>query len=276
MPSTIALDIDGTMTTDKHLIPDEIILYLESLEKRGWQIIFVTGRALSYALTAIQKVQFPYLLAVQNGADVLQMPEKKLLLQNYLRMDVLYALDKIYESFENDMLIYSGFEKGDFCYFRPKKCSAKFLLYLEKLKNLSASLWQEVEDFQEVEQQLFPLIKCVGSKEEMEILEKMLEEVKDVRTSVIRDPICPEYYLTLVTNKRAVKGCTVTSLMKKYQLKRPLIAAGDDNNDFTMLEEADIKIVMPSAPKKLLAIADIIAPPANDMGILTVLRQVCD
>ena len=70
MKGTIALDIDGTITRDDHLIPDEVVFYLESLFNERWQIILVTGRTLSFALSSIQKLQFPYLLGLQNGADL--------------------------------------------------------------------------------------------------------------------------------------------------------------------------------------------------------------
>ena len=35
-----------------------------------------------------------------------------------------------------------------------------------------------------------------------------------------------------------------------------------------MLQEADIKIIMSTAPQDLLAIADVISPPADEYGIV--------
>ena len=47
-----------------------------------------------------------------------------------------------------------------------------------------------------------------------------------------------------------------------------VIAAGDDYNDEPMLEAADIKVVMATAPADLLSKADIIAPAASEDGII--------
>ena len=47
-----------------------------------------------------------------------------------------------------------------------------------------------------------------------------------------------------------------------------VIAAGDDYNDITMLKSADITVVMSTAPTEILALADIVAPPAVEMGII--------
>ncbi len=273
MKGVIALDIDGTITRDDHVIPDRVVCYLESLFHEGWQIILVTGRTFSFAFSSIQKMQFPYLLALQHGADLLQMPEQTLLGQSYFGVEIVHALDALYSNLHENMLIYSGFKSGDFCYYCPKKLSQEFLLYLDRLKNLTTALWEEVDSFNELTQKSFPLIKCVGCKTQMEALDKQVQSIEGIHTSVIHDVIHRNYYLLLITHKNATKACAVRQLMKQFSLTGALICAGDDNNDLSMLQEAHVKIVMPSAPQKLLDIADIIAPPANDCGIIPALKE---
>ena len=56
--------------------------------------------------------------------------------------------------------------------------------------------------------------------------------------------------------------------MEKFQLKRPLITGGDDNNDIPLLKAGDVRIAMDGAPDALQNIAHIIAPPADRMGII--------
>ena len=53
-----------------------------------------------------------------------------------------------------------------------------------------------------------------------------------------------------------------------------MIAAGDDENDISLLEAADVKIAMSHAPEKLQEIAQFIAPPTRDLGIITALQMV--
>ncbi len=270
---TIALDIDGTITNREHLIPDGVATYFENLHKEGWQIIFVTGRALSFALMTLPKLNFPYLLAVQNGADLLEMPSKKRVDRSYLKIDVVEFLDKLYHGYEGDFIVYAGYDKGDLCYFRPDRFTPKMQDYLKQVEKLSATPWIPMKTFDIQEQSTFPLIKCIGTKEMVETFNKKLTTIDGVKTSVIKDPFSPELYLILITHKDADKGIATLKFIEKYQLNRPLITGGDDNNDIPLLKVGDVRIAMDGAPDALQNIAHIIAPPADRMGIIDAVEE---
>lgn len=270
---TIALDIDGTITNLEHQIPDAVATYFENLHKEGWQFIFVTGRAFSFAMMTLPKLAFPYLLAVQNGADLIEMPSMKKVTRSYLKIDVVEFLDHLYEGCEGDFIIYAGYEKGDLCYFRPDRFSKEMQDYLKQVEKLSASPWKRLESFQIEEQSTFPLIKCIGSKEMLEGFNQKLLKVDGLKTSIIKDPISKAFYLILITHKDADKGIAVNKFMEEYQLKHPLITGGDDNNDIPLLKAGDIRIAMDGAPEALQNIAHIIAPPAEKMGIIQALEE---
>jgi hypothetical protein len=51
-----------------------------------------------------------------------------------------------------------------------------------------------------------------------------------------------------------------------------VIAAGDDENDISLLNAADTKIAMSHAPEALQQVADFIAPPTKDCGIIKALQ----
>src|SRR3990167_9606246 len=80
----LASDIDKTLTDESKHVPDDVISYLAELHKQDWEIVLVTGRTFSYAMMSLEKINFPYYLAVQNGAEVLKMPEKTILFRNFL------------------------------------------------------------------------------------------------------------------------------------------------------------------------------------------------
>lgn len=123
------------------------------------------------------------------------------------------------------------------------------------------------------EQSTFPLIKCIGTKEMVETFNKKLTTIDGVKTSVIKDPFSPELYLILITHKDADKGIATLKFIEKYQLNRPLITGGDDNNDIPLLKVGDVRIAMDGAPDALQNIAHIIAPPADRMGIIDAVEE---
>jgi hydroxymethylpyrimidine pyrophosphatase-like HAD family hydrolase len=273
---TIALDIDGTITNREHQIPDGVAIYFENLHKEGWQFVFVTGRPFSFAMMTLPKLTFPYLLAVQNGADLIEMPSRKRIARSYLTIDVVEALDTLYEDEEGDFIVYGGFDHGDLCYYRPDHFSPMMLDYLKEVEKLSASPWVPLKTFQIKEQSTFPLIKCIGKEKMLRKFNEKLRTIPHVKTSIIRDPIDPSLHLILITHEEADKGIAAKKFIEKYNLKRPLITGGDDNNDIPLLKVGDIRIAMDGAPELLQNLAHIIAPPADRMGIITALEEAID
>lgn len=273
---TIALDIDGTITGRDHLIPDGVAFYLEKLQRDGWQLIFVTGRILSFSLMALNKLDFPYLLALQNGADLLEMPKKKQVYRAYLKIDIVSVLEELYQGNENDFILYSGYEKGDRGYFRPDHFKPEMLDYLKEIEKFSAEPWKGVESFETCGQSTFPLIKCIGSKEMLASFDQKLKTISGINTTTILDPISREFYLTLITHEDADKGKAVKKFIDLYHLKRPVITGGNDNNDIPLLKQGDVRIAIDGAPDALQELAHIIAPSADRMGIIEGLQKAIE
>ncbi len=272
MKGCICLDIDGTITEDLFYVPEAVIECFESLYSKGWQFLFSTGRPYAFASKLFHNVKFPFFLSLQNGADLIQMPEKKLLSKEHLSASFIPVLDEIYKSLEEDYLIYAGIEKGDFCYYRPHRFSSKMLEHLEVIQSVVSESWIGLEEFSFPSGASFPLIKGVGSKDQMEKLFKKLQPFKEVHSTCILDPLSKSgAYLNLITSEKATKGEIIKKMRKLFPSDSFFIAAGDDVNDISMLKEADFAIVMKTAPQSLFPLADLLAEPAKDLGIMQAL-----
>jgi Cof subfamily protein (haloacid dehalogenase superfamily) len=272
----IALDIDGTITDETHRSPRHVIDFLHTLEKKGWTIVFITGRTFSFAYTVVKEFNFPYYLAVQNGADILYMPNKEVVARHYLSDEVIPAIEKAYFGEQEDFLIYSGYENGDFCYYRPTKYSPRLIQHLDKIKTLSLEPWKAVSSFDFKQGLSFPLAKCLGTKESMLRMNKILQEFPQIHATMIRDLLGENIFLNLVTAKQATKGNALRTLQDVLGEGGPVIAAGDDLNDVSMLEVADIKIVMASAPQEMHALATILAHHSQEHGIIQALKKATE
>lgn len=271
----ITLDIDGTVTDSLYEVPKPVDAYLHSLVDRGWKIAFITGRTYSFASRPLKTLSFPYVLGLQNGADILYMPAKTKLFKTYLSSDILPAVEEACKGLKEDYLIYAGYDKGDFCYYRPDRFSSAFLAYLEVLKELATDPWIGVKTFDLEELKEFPLIKCFGTEQEMQKVSESLSKYPGIKTAVIRDPVKKDVFLNLITSQEATKGRAVWHICRQGE-KLPVIAAGDDRNDIPMLEAADVKIAMENAPQEMLSLADIIAPSASKHGLIQALKQATE
>lgn len=273
MKGILALDIDGTLTSE-YVIPAVVVHALREKWIDGWIICLITGRSYSFASIATEFFDFPYYLALQNGADILQMPQKIRLSYSYLLHDITKHLDDLTKRLQSHFLIYSGYDKGDFCYFlREGKPSPTLRTYLKRLEALSRSKWRSTESWQEIPQATFPMIKIIGNREEVDECIALLKKHHAISTCFIQDLIQPGRSLGLITDKSANKGTALDFFRVHFDCSYA-VAAGDDENDIPMLECADKKIVMETATESLRKRADIIAGPAKRHGIIAVLEQI--
>lgn len=268
----IALDIDGTITLDKYSVPQEVIDYLRFLQRDGWNIVLATGRPFSFAIRALSKFDFHFVLLAQNGSLALELPERKIVFKSYIPSKSLHFFDQAYIGHNTDYLVYAGYDQGDFCYWRPKRFSKSDLKYISELKTRHSRSWEEVEKFEDIPAEGFPLVECFGSPSVMADIGGKLQSFNAFEVAKIKDPFDKNYHLLLVTDLGASKGKSFLKLLEIRGRGNCVIAAGDDENDLSLLKTADIKIAMEHAPKSLHEIATIIAPPTKDNGIINAIK----
>ncbi|MBS0626485.1 MAG: HAD family phosphatase [Verrucomicrobia bacterium] len=272
MKGWIALDIDGTLTLDKYSVPNEVTSYLKGLQNEGWRIALATGRTCFFASMALSTFDFPYDFLVQNGSAALQMPGKRLIFKKYISPRAIHSVEKALDGMDADFLVYSGYEKGDFCYWRPERFSKEHLDYVEKLQKREKETAKAIDSFEGLDP--FPLIKCFGSFDQMTDAARRLRATGLFQVAQIRDVFTPGYQILLVTDLHASKGHSLRELMRIEGRGAKVIAAGDDENDLSLFDEADIKIAMAHSPEILLKRATLVAPPTSEMGIIAALEKV--
>ena len=272
MKGWIALDIDGTITQDKTSVPAPVVACLKEACRSGWSLVLATGRASVFALPALEKFDFPFVLLAQNGSIALEMPGQKVLFKRYLSPETLRAMEAAYEGLGTDFLVYGGHEQQDRCYFRPSRFTKEDLVYVKEIQAREKEPWAAVEQFPTEAD--FPLIKCFGRFDVMKKLHDRLRKSPFFQASLIRDPFCPSYYLLLVTHKHVSKGDSLKELLRLQGRGALVIGAGDDENDLSLLKASDVKIAMPHAPESVRKIADFIAPSVKENGIIQALRIV--
>ena len=269
----IALDIDGTVTAQAHELDSQVIDMLHCLSKERWGIIFITGRPFQWGETLLRSLPFPYAMAVQNGALLLEMPERKVLIRKYLTRDILSKMESLRQVYDTDFVIYSGLENDDWCYYCPHSFPPSLLSYGLQRAAFLGEKWQSLSTFSDLPLSQFTSIKFFAKDQRAFLLSQKIESELGLHAPPNRDPFNPDYFVIQATHAEANKGDILKEFIHMMRISGPIIAAGDDYNDYSMLKLADMKIVMATAPPDLLALADIIAPPATQQGIIQGLRD---
>lgn len=252
----IALDIDGTITIDKHHLDEKVHLFLNQLIASGWELIFITGRTYSFARPVLSEIRGTYHFAVQNGAAVYEMPSEKQLYRNYVPVEVLREYSGV--------LYESGKENGDICYYFPADFTQEQLKYLDYRNEITPEPWVALESFDDL-----PVKECAVGK----VFGTSWPKADHLNVIGIHDPFNPGDHVALLNAKHASKGEVLATFREKLGTDLPAIAAGNDLNDVCMLEKSTFKIVMEDAPKQMHPLADIIAKPAEEHGIINALKE---
>lgn len=276
MKRIIALDIDGTITVDHHSISSQVVTFLEDLSRNDWNLIFITGRTFRWGYEVLQHINCPYYFAVQNGAILLEMPSKKIVSKKYLDKSYLDIMETACRGELSSFVIYGGYEFGDDCYYRPKSFAPEMLDYIQRRTDVFREKWNAVESFENLPIQEFASLKAFGTFESAQRIISRIESESGLHVPLIKDPFQKDRYVVQATHPHVNKGEAVKDLKNILNGSSLVIAAGDDNNDRTMLAIADIKVVMATAPEDMLIDADIIAPPAEHLGIIEGLSKAIE
>lgn len=273
MQKMITLDIDGTITVDLKPTPKPVVDYLHQLVENGWTIAFITGRTFHMGYDALTSLDFPFYYAFQNGAAILHMPERKMVQKHYLSKQLLPELARMCSGLSGGLIVYSGYEHEDRCYYTPNAFDKTFLSHLLERTKVFREEWIPVSSLEEIPLIEFPVVKFFGEEISAETISQRIHTTLGLDTSVIRDPFNPKYSLMQATSPGINKGQALIEIKKLAKIDGLVIAVGDDRNDYPMFERADLRVAMGDAPDSLKKHADFIAPPAAQMGIIQGLSQ---
>ncbi|MBA2368993.1 MAG: HAD family phosphatase [Candidatus Protochlamydia sp.] len=269
----IALDIDGTITAEAESIPKEVIDYFYTLYEKGWDFIFITGRPFQWGIRSLNAIPFPYALGVQNGALLLDMPTIQVIARKYLDREMLSGFETVCLENHTDFVIYSGLENKDRCYYRPERLPQHVLEYVHARSGKLGEKWNVFNSFDELEITSFAALKCFAKFQEALLLSEQIEGRLNLHAPLIRDPFSHEYFVVQATHAEATKGSALKEFLAFKKMTGPVLAAGNDYNDLSLLQLANVKIAMEDSPEDMLRIADIVAPSVTKNGIILGLEE---
>lgn len=262
----IALDIDGTITVEMHRLEEKVKNFLNFLIQEGWRLIFMTGRTFSFAYPILSGLKGEFFFAPQNGAALYEMPSVRLVKKHYLSTTLLPKLPE-------NVVVESGKEHEDICYYRPDAFTPEELEYIQFRIQISPEKWEAVSSFESLNISEFAIAKYFAEEKKVSAFEQKVRTLDALNVIVIRDPFKSGGYVAFLNDARATKGRILEEFRQMYPPELPAIAAGDDFNDVEMLEKSTFKIVMQNAPEKMHVMADLLAPPAQDHGIIDALKE---
>lgn len=255
MYKLIALDMDGTLLNEKHIVSDRVKDALQKAREMGVKVILSSGRAYKGIACYMEELDIKDLAITLNGAAVTDSTGEELIFSQCMDSDVSRKMIELARKhgiynvlfIKNDMFVEEINEKGQFFQEHDR-------IRLKPVGNL--------ENFYEA-QPVFKML-LIGENEE-------LIKLRDEGKKLLGDRVCLTFslpYFLEAYSPLINKGIMLEKVAKYYGIKREeVIAMGDGENDIPMIEYAGLGIAMGNAVQSVKDAADFITTTNVEGGV---------
>lgn len=254
----IFIDIDRTLTDDKHQIPKENIEAIKEVTKNGVFVVLCSGRGLAYASQKSKEAFASNYVISNNGAQIYDYLNNKSIYENRMsRENVEKLLDDFKEMGIECILNTSSTRFGSKNLIRKIDKDEHFFENLEDIGNENVlQIVGEVNSFEEMDK----MVRCVNKYDEFVILnlsKAYLEKKKNEKN-----------YYADINNRNTNKGEGIKKFLELFNIpKNESLCFGDYINDIDMFNECGVKVAMANASEELKQKADFVALSNNEGGV---------
>jgi Cof subfamily protein (haloacid dehalogenase superfamily) len=274
MKGLICIDIDGTLTSVRDSVPEEVICYLHQRVQEGYHILFVTGRTFFWSMYLLKNMPFSFYLAVLNGAYIAHMPAHTFIAKQYLATktskEALIRLEKV----DAGVVLYTGPERDEKSYFCTQYASPVIVQHLEARRVALKERWEVIKNIDDLPNISFAALRAFCLPHTAKEVSMEFESLLDAHAPMMTDSYDAQFLIVQLTHAQVSKGHALDIVKKHVGGPDLVIACGDDYNDISMLKKADFAVVMNTAPSAVLALADIIAPSSKENGLIIGLNKL--
>lgn len=260
----IALDVDGTLLNDDHVITEQTAKTIQEASLQGAEIVLCTGRGPQNSIPFMENLGLSggYVIS-HNGAATVNVDNREVIHQ--------YAMDS------KAMVPYLDYFRKEGVHF---DVNTAFHMYVDDVEGLAVEVRSMYENFLMLPAVLPPLenfqdpIVKVTAFGLSETLDRVHQEIGawTPEFNILRSG---EYFLDLM-HPEASKGNALKQLAERRGFhQEEILAIGNYYNDITMLTFAGLGIAMDNSPLEVKAAANEVTASNNEDGVHEALLKYC-
>jgi len=266
----IGFDLDGTLLTSDKRISERTRKALENAILKGVVLVPATGRPLSGVPKEL--LEFPGIryIVTANGARVLDLEEKKILIEEPLSREKCRQILDIFEKYDTlrevyfDGIGYADREKlENITRYQEDPAMQKYICATRRpVDNTRVKFEEETKGMDKIQ----ALFHCMQDKEAA--WEEILEKVSDVEvTGALSNNI-------EVNASGIHKGNALLKLGRLLGIRmEEIMAFGDGKNDVRMLEAVGCGVAMANSVPEVLAVSDVVTDSNDNDGVAKMIEQ---
>ncbi|WP_300359196.1 Cof-type HAD-IIB family hydrolase [Fusobacterium sp.] len=252
----VVSDLDGTLLNQNSQLSDETILAIRKLIENGVDFAFATGRGISSVRTFKEKIGHDIYLICNNGANIFNKDEE-IIFERIMDSDII---EKLIKYFREKKVTYNGFYQKNL--FTDEGVEES-ILTIETGFNLVA-----LKDAKE-----FPFMTKIIVKDDPEVIRQLRDDMKEKFSDIVDITISQPRCLDIV-DKDCSKGKGIKLISEKLNIPLDSIMAfGDGENDFDMLQAVGHPVVMENGLDSLKEKIENIAPKNIENGVAKYLEK---
>lgn len=258
----IALDVDGTLLTDDHVLTPGTIEVIKRIAGQGAEFVLCTGRAPLSCIPYMEQMGMEGYAITHNGAATVSVKDGRVIHHFEMRSE---GLKPYIQYCEQNHVHYD--------------LNTTFGLYVEGASGLSQEALDMYHKFLIEPKDLTerpvddPFVKMTLSGD-IPVMDKIMEEWSTWthEFNVLRSG---DYFIDLM-HKDSSKGSALKHLAEMRGIAvENVLAIGNYYNDLTMLEYAGLGIAMDNSPQEVKDVADAMTSSNNEEGVKLALQKYC-
>jgi len=280
MYKLIAIDLDGTLLNSYGEITQINREAIKAAQEKGIEVILASGRDPQTMRRISKELNINSYLIAGNGASVYNIRKYRNIYENFINLEKALKIIKICKENSIFFSIYTTQEiitegvKYNIKVFNNENS------YRPEEQRTNIKIVQDIYDY--VERKNPDILKIIICDEDRIIFNHIIEtmktvedvevlEVEHMSKKIIRigDEQFPvEYFYTEVTNKDSNKWTAIKFLIKQLNIKEEeVICIGDNMNDYEMVKNAGLGVVMSGSALEKQEIADYVTEDNNSDGV---------
>jgi Cof subfamily protein (haloacid dehalogenase superfamily) len=255
----VAIDVDGTLLTDKGDLPSRSVMLLREACGNGVHIVISTTRIAPFTDGICREIGTRSPLICANGAEVFAHPGGSVWMRRTIPLDLARRIAAL--SDEKGWRLWTAFGDHAFRTGDSKSAQTKMPDFITLVdKNLPAMESEPVSIF-------------AGDPEAISMLSEICAEDSRCRTDIYYNPEGDPISIG-VFEKSADKGTALAYVAGRLGVPRgQTMAIGDNLNDVPMFDHAGVSVAMGNAIPSIKKAARFVAPTNNHGGVAWALEK---
>ena len=257
MKYLIAIDSDGTLRRSDGTISTDTKKIIKKLRDLGHTVVITTARPRYHTLKISNEVGIDDYLISSNGSEV-------------------YYVENIFPENSN----YIPYEESIKIYEDTKKLNLRVMFvvddteYVTIYKRNDDQILLDDSNINDLKDKLVKQIMIIGSeKDKILSYKEIISKNKNLKIVDSSNDYKEEIWFSVVNNSSS-KGSAIKELANYLCIPRKYtIAIGNDNNDISMIETANIGVAVENATNELKQKASVITKCNDEDGVLLFLKN---